>query len=103
MNAPKLPGKPEMNPRVSGDCGWISATQFDEWYAELQAWHKQVFEGAVEVFSMSEDAGISCEWVRCERILSDNARNALKTKALLINITPIKEETAEDLLKEIIQ
>lgn len=98
MSIPKLPGKPQ--PTFTGFNGIVKSvnyapTDIDKFYAELEAWHAKVFEGAVEVEAALRPEG---DWYAYQK----GCR--VKThKALLINIQPIKEETAEDILIQWVQ
>lgn len=88
---PKLPAKPKLNSRPGGDTEWLSGTQFDDFYSELEAWHKSVFEGATEV---SIQSGVVHGMIYGPKTETINF-----AKGLLIRVQPVKEETAEDILK----
>lgn len=96
---PKLPVKPSFSMRQMGDYPTFNdiAINFHDWYDNcLVPWHKQVFEVAIEV--TGHKGTTSKRW-----IFGDNVHAEFDThKALLINITSIKEETAEDILRELI-
>lgn len=123
MNIPKLPEKPKLNvfsytygPIVNSSAvssfGFggseptaLNGTSLAVWYSELEAWHKSVFEGAVEVgcvylksVTRLPEPDNPKRWWASESICPSDTHTAL-----LIQITPIKEETAEDILKEIVE
>lgn len=88
---PKLPAKPKMNTRTGGDTAWLSGTQFDDFYSELEEWHKSVFEGATEVSVQSS--------VVLGLVYGPKNETINFATGLLIRVQPVKEETAEDILK----
>lgn len=96
MSIPKLPPK-----FTAYTVSAIVANQPDlEYYdvAEIEAWHAKVFEGAIEVYDNGVITGHEELFERFQR-----TPHPCSTKTgLLINIQPIKEETAEDILKEIV-
>lgn len=98
---PKLPEKAGCRPLVADThhqfaAGYEMAQKsYNNWYAKLEAWHAEVFKDAVEVYGGSFK---STYWTFC----SDKEHQKTTHTALLINIQPIKEDTAEDILREII-
>lgn len=69
----------------------INIVEFDQWYDKEI---RPLFENAVEVYRSRFSGGWS---QNPERIKEGDTH-----KALIINIQPIKEETAEDLLREFV-
>lgn len=76
--------------------GVLLEESLDEWYADLEAWHAEVFKDAVEVYGGSF---ASNGWTFC----SDEEYQKTTHTALLINIQPIKEESAEDILEQLVR
>lgn len=87
---PKLPAKP-----------WISGGLYSEewletwWQKFMIPWHKKVFEGAIKVYTKSPRLELGTRLWEGQGTFDTH-------KALCIQIQPIKEETAEDILGQII-
>lgn len=96
---PKLPAK-----RIAYTVSAIVANQPGlEYYdvAELEVWHAKVFEGAVEVYGYQTCSHLDNQPIHRRFFQDSNAYMNLppNTTALVILERPIKEETAETLLK----
>ena len=94
-----------MPPKWSPDFRGLLVNPQDAWQLEQQynlhfdTHLKPIFENAVEVFGEKEHGIFSIH-----RLNKENPYSSFYNthKALLINIEPIKEESAEDILREMI-
>lgn len=71
---------------------YITKKDFDEWYDE-------VFKGALTVYGWMDGDG-ACRFSEMKVIGSD--KGEATHSATLIGITPVMEESAEDLLRELV-
>lgn len=97
MNIPKLPELP-FNVNHGGPA--ISRIEVANWYAELEAWHAKVFEGAIEAYGQYNIEGFYNfygAFSTCKPIRGTDTH-----KAILIRVEPVEEETIEDILREML-
>jgi hypothetical protein len=85
-----MPPKPDW---LHYGCTAFTREAFDHWYAKEIA---PLFENASEVYTTC----VLGFWTTSATLSNDHRFNH---KALLINIQPIKEDTAEDILKEVVE
>lgn len=89
-----MPPKPEHYPWMG-----FTVSEFDVWYDKEI---KPLFENAIEMVRETHKSSCTGEnWYARDKVAL--GRGAYDHKALLIKIEPIKEDTAESLLKEIVE
>jgi hypothetical protein len=100
MNIPKLPERPKYSYWRNVPNGPAEEKETNDvwirWHDEvLVPWYASLFKDAVEVLGFNDEREISfcAKW---------DPGFQPTHKALLINMTPIKEETAEDILRELV-
>jgi len=104
---PKLPPKPDCDAvyeytdngagsgnHMLGPC--LKDSSLNAWYVDLERWHDQIFQNSVEVFSFVSKGS------EREACYSPKRSRHDTYKALLMNIQPIVEDTAEQLLFEML-
>lgn len=100
-----MPKKPVMRP-LAGDFQYrenvnaVTEHDFNKWW---QAEIVPLFENAVEVYGLNCNGWSSFSQYHNEPQTNTPEQQGKTHRALLINIQPIKEETAEDMLREIVE
>ena len=87
----KLPATPEDNEYL------FTVDAFDHWFDKVIKPHNKLIESAVSVYARVPSGEQPCVWVESHK--RDDIPDT--HRAYLINIQPIKKETAEDVLREL--
>ena len=81
----------------------VSVEWFYDWFDQCVEPVNKMLSEAVEVVSFSPWAGANYTWMDRGDYKKCDIKEDIHHKALLINIEPIKKETAEDILRDILE